>query len=231
MKTQTSFKELSESRQWEIVENLTGDDWHEDVISDYERELHEMGFLEPKIEFTGFYSQGDGASFTCESVDLPVLLRHLIKEGFNHQSPQMEAAHDGIRTMAALIGWDALDVPRPVLDLVYELEDNDLFTISIWRSGHRYYHERSTELSVELNSVWDADGDRDIQDYRLTDRDMDELHDFQASLESFLEDWMVNKNREIYNKLEETYDEVQESILNDLKEENDEWSETGNSRW
>ena len=212
-----AFKELSESEQWDIVERLTGEDWHEEVICDYERELNEIGFIEPSIAFSGFYSQGDGASFTCESVDLPVLLRHLIKEGFNHQSPQRELASDEIRTMADLIGWDNIHVPRPVLDLVYELNDNDLFTISIWRSGHRYYHERSTEISVDTNNYWDADGERDIQDYRFTQEDCDEIESFRNALETFLEEWMVDKNKEIYSKLEETYEEIQKSIFYDLE--------------
>lgn len=218
-----SFKELSESEKWELVDCLTGDDWWEYAISNRLDELREMGFLEPDIEFTGFWSQGDGASFTCDGVDLPVLLKHLINEGFNHQSPQMEAAHDGIRTMAALIGWDALDVPRPALDLIYELGDNDLFRISIWRSG-RYYHEKSTDVAVEVSSFWEAtEEERDIEQYLFTVEDQDEIEHFSHALETFLAEWMVKKNREIYSALEEEYIRIRESIWQDL--ENEEESE------
>jgi len=215
-----SFKEMSESDKWDRVESLTGDDWHEETIIEFERELESMGFLEPSIAFSGFYSQGDGASFTCESVDLPVLLKHLISEGFNHQSRQMEEAEPH-REMAQLLGWDNIGITRPVLDLIYELEDNDLFTISIWRSGHHYYHERSTEVSVDVNSYWDADGDRDIEDYRFTPEDCDEIESFRQSLESFLEEWMVNKNKEIYSTLEKEYEAIQMSIWHDLENEED----------
>lgn len=217
-----SFKELSESEKWELVEGLTGDDWHECIINDQLDELREIGFLEPDIQFSGFWSQGDGASFTCDGVDFPVLLKHLIAAGFCHQSPQMKAAEPH-RDMAELIGWEALGITRPVLDLVYELGDSDLFEISIWRSD-RYYHERSTDVSVEISHYWDAtEEERDIEEYLFTSEDQSEIEDFRQSIESFLEEWMVSKNREIYSTLEKEYTAIQESIWQDL--ENEEESE------
>lgn len=217
-----SFKELSESEKLELVDRLTGDDWWECAISDRLDELREMGFLEPDIEFTGFWSQGDGASFTCDGVDLPVLLKHLIAAGFRHRSPQMEAAEPH-RDMASLIGWEALGITRPALDLIYELGDNDLFRISIWRSG-RYYHEKSTDVAVEVSSFWEAtEEERDIEQYLFTVEDQDEIEHFSHALETFLDEWMVKKNREIYSALEEEYTRIQESIWQDL--ENEEESE------
>jgi hypothetical protein len=217
-----SFKELSESEKWEMVDCLTGDDWCECIINDQLAELREIGFLEPDIEFTGFWSQGDGASFTCDGVDFPVLLKHLIAAGFQHRSPQVEAAEPH-RDMAELIGWKALGIARPVLDLVYELGDCDLIEISIWRSG-RYCHEMSTNVSVEISQYWDAtEEERDIEEYLFTSEDQDEIEWFSHALDTFLSEWIVSKNRKIYSALEEEYTAIQESIWQDL--ENEEESE------
>lgn len=39
-------------------------DWYEFIIEDYREQLEKIGFHDVKIEFSGFYSQGDGACFT-----------------------------------------------------------------------------------------------------------------------------------------------------------------------
>jgi hypothetical protein len=45
------------------------EDWYEDTVSMIEEELKELGWYNIEIEFTGFHSQGDGASFTAGLYD------------------------------------------------------------------------------------------------------------------------------------------------------------------
>jgi hypothetical protein len=45
------------------------EDWYEDTVSSIEDELKELGWYGIEIEFTGFHSQGDGASFTAGLYD------------------------------------------------------------------------------------------------------------------------------------------------------------------
>lgn len=52
-------------------------DWHEFLIDDFKEELTSMGFNNPKISFSGFWSQGDGLSFECDSLDLGKLFNHI----------------------------------------------------------------------------------------------------------------------------------------------------------
>jgi len=40
-----------------------------------------MGFNNPEISFSGFYSQGNGASFTCKNVDVPAFIASLEYKG------------------------------------------------------------------------------------------------------------------------------------------------------
>lgn len=64
-----TFEELSEKAKQEAIkyERATGDGYlHLCTVQDY---LEEHGFLNPKIYYTGFYSQGDGACFTA-NVDI-----------------------------------------------------------------------------------------------------------------------------------------------------------------
>ena len=45
-------------------------DWYDFTLDDWKQKLEAAGFLNPEIQFTGFWSQGDGASFTCNNIDL-----------------------------------------------------------------------------------------------------------------------------------------------------------------
>lgn len=49
--------------------NVYEDFWYEGIIDDHTQKLESLGFNEVKIAFSGFGSQGDGASFTCKSID------------------------------------------------------------------------------------------------------------------------------------------------------------------
>ena len=65
-----SFAELSEVVQNAIVENNTYalveyDDWFEYQKEDFHQTLELLGFSNIQSNFTGFYNQGDGASFTA----------------------------------------------------------------------------------------------------------------------------------------------------------------------
>lgn len=53
-------------RDW----NVSWDDWPECTIDFWKGTLEFLGFSAPEINYTGFWSQGDGASFTAGSFDL-----------------------------------------------------------------------------------------------------------------------------------------------------------------
>ena len=83
MKTKTielyEFDELPEKIKAKVLEkeryiNTEGYDWFDFTFDDWTEKLEGMGFEDPNISFTGFYSQGDGASFTCKSIDIEKFL-------------------------------------------------------------------------------------------------------------------------------------------------------------
>ena len=46
--------------------NVSFDDWYNFIIAKWTEKLEQLGFIDPSICFTGFSSQGDGASFTAD---------------------------------------------------------------------------------------------------------------------------------------------------------------------
>lgn len=67
------FNELTEDAKQKAIEYMNDinvdEGWHEPVTDEEESKLYELGFNYPKIMFSGFASQGDGACFTCSSID------------------------------------------------------------------------------------------------------------------------------------------------------------------
>lgn len=79
MKTKTielyEFDELPEDIRKKILEreryiNVEDSWWSDCALDEWKEKLTAVGFDDPVINFSGFYSQGDGASFTCKDVDI-----------------------------------------------------------------------------------------------------------------------------------------------------------------
>lgn len=70
------FNELSKEAQAKAIEHFrdidTNDSWWSRcyIIEHINPKLEAVGFIGPKVLFSGFGSQGDGASFTCDDVDI-----------------------------------------------------------------------------------------------------------------------------------------------------------------
>jgi hypothetical protein len=67
-KTEFTFDELSPTAKEHAVNHFAEtlwDDWHECIYEDWKERLESEGFRRPKIQFSGFWSQGDGASFAA----------------------------------------------------------------------------------------------------------------------------------------------------------------------
>src|SRR4051812_21842706 len=74
-----AFDELSEDARRGALKtlrtiNVEDSGWHEHVLAQAEEGLAAAGFLDADIRYAGFWSQGDGASFTAR-VDLAAWLR------------------------------------------------------------------------------------------------------------------------------------------------------------
>lgn len=69
------FKELNAEAKKKALDyfrtaQVEHEDWHEFLIEQFEKELKAKGFEDPRILYSGFGSQGDGACFVCSKIDL-----------------------------------------------------------------------------------------------------------------------------------------------------------------
>jgi len=90
------FDELSKEVQEKVLEkhsNINVDyDWWDFVYEDYDEKLEKMGFISPDKSFSGFWSQGDGASFSA-GVDVEKYLKS--KKLGNKYKKVINAFNDG----------------------------------------------------------------------------------------------------------------------------------------
>ena len=74
------FQELSTKAKRKVIndfQNINVDyEWHEPEIDYWQEKLKEYGFNNPKIYFSGFYSQGDGACFDFNGLDIEKIWTH-----------------------------------------------------------------------------------------------------------------------------------------------------------
>lgn len=128
------FDELNEQAQKTALEELRGLEdpyWYSLIEEQWQEKLKELGYLEPDISFTGFWSQGDGASFTAR-VDLNKWLENKPKK---------------IRMLFS-------NMLRQIAD-----SDNSEIEAIIKRdSGSRYVHEMSCYANVEISGETTEEG-------------------------------------------------------------------------
>ena len=80
-------KTVQRTRTW-LIEGQTMHDWWEYVFDLWKKALDQIGFENAKITFSGFWSQGDGASFTA-NVDVATLANFMAT---NHEATDSIAA-------------------------------------------------------------------------------------------------------------------------------------------
>lgn len=74
------FNELTEEQQAKAIEqnrdiNVDFQEWHDFIKEEHHEKLEAVGFDGVESAYSGFWSQGDGASFTADSLDIEKFLR------------------------------------------------------------------------------------------------------------------------------------------------------------
>lgn len=121
--TTYKFSELTGKAKDKAREKLsewaTDGGWWENVYEVWEEKLEEQGFLNPEINFSGFWCQGDGASFACK-IDVEKWIkfnklgntyRHALQSAKNDEITaeiyrQGHSSHEG--TM--YLNWETYDI-------------------------------------------------------------------------------------------------------------------------
>lgn len=199
------FDELANGSKQKAIEKFreyNGEDsfWHECIIEEWTQVLEKIGFDQKvDISFSGFSSQGDGASFTCNYAIVENLLTFL----------GMDQVHRDV-----LIGWNIPNLAFLPVDKVRQLRRiQGAFTTRVHRISHHYSHENTVRVEV-------------IADTLEKHKRINALLDY---FEEFLEEFKSDICHAIYRHLEKEYDYLNsdESITANIKANEYEFTEDG----
>jgi hypothetical protein len=70
-------KRAVEAARQTLKDWATESEWYDYIYELWKDALEQIGFNKPELAHRGFWSQGDGASFTCASIDLEKMVKFL----------------------------------------------------------------------------------------------------------------------------------------------------------
>ena len=161
-------KVLSEQRNV----NVRFNDWFELIIDAWKSSLEEFAFFAPRIYFSGFYSQGDGACFECDSI---------------YSDRLFEAVRAEINTFSK----EFQEVFKTQEVALFNFMENYV-SFTIETSIHRYCHENTRYIDWDIHS--------DDEKAKYFEKFIDEIGEW-------LEEKRKTFSKEIYQQLEEEYEE------------------------
>lgn len=210
-----SFEELSPEAKKNALDemrdiNTEYQGWHEPIIEDFEERMKELGVDGVEVSYSGFYSQGDGASFTGDVFDTKTFMSKALglkDTEWIDMGEEEKPEDEGSRLRADLldIGFDTREKLTP-----------DNFVIKVERLSNRYSHENTIEGKVYIEDIPES-----IEDEISSQTIEDEI-------EEKVTNWARSESKDLYRNLERYYDElrsdesVEETIIeNDYKFDKD----------
>lgn len=129
-----TFDELSESAKKKAIDKLrdinTNYEWYSGIIEDITVILKILGFSEVDISFSGFWSQGDGASFTGK-----YRFNAEWEKALNEYAPNDEK-------------WKEFGIALECASKYLQERGEGSIEAEISRSSHHYYHENTVSFNV-----------------------------------------------------------------------------------
>ena len=174
---------------WEIVEEDIIWKWRDKLDNDY-------GVRDAEILYSGFWSQGDGASFTGR-IDLEVFIEsQLDSEDWTYQYG------DPYPILSELL-------PTGNGCIIKSAVEAGMLCAKISRHNYRYCHSNTVIPTVEYYpegdgeflTLWDGTAEELV----------DKVNGFEVFLESYLSNWIKKQCDLIYRELEEAWTELEEA--------------------
>lgn len=164
--------------------------WSEDAIETWTTALEQIGFSEVDIRFSGFYCQGDGASFSAKYVDSETLIEFLSTARDSSESITVDSKgkEDFRGWILDRIGWNGIDFNHRWQWLAAFADTLD---VRCTRGHSHYVHENTCELTIDDN-------------YGHTELVSAEIE----SLQQFADDFRREVSQAIYSSLEEEYEHI-----------------------
>jgi len=204
-----SFEELSPEAKNNALDelrdiNVEYSDWHEPIIEDFESHLKEFGVGDVEVSYSGFYSQGDGASFIGDVFDTKTFMSKALglkDTEWLDMEDEEKPEDEGSRLRADLldIGFDTREKLTP-----------DNFYIKIERTSDRYSHENTIEGRVSIEDIPESIED-EIPSQTI-----------ESEIEDKVTNWARSESKDLYSNLENYYDELRsDEIVEETIAQND----------
>ena len=212
-----SFEELSPEAQDNALENnrdinVDYDGWEDGVTEGFKEDMREIGIDDIEISFSGFYSQGDGASFTSEDIDTRKLFDAI---GIKSNDALNMDADDERSKGENKEFYDLLDTMEDVGHLERNRIKPEEIRVTIERTDNRHVHYNTVRANVQ---IWDEpDG-------------WEEPYGFTDKLEDQVTEYVRGLCKDLYRGLEKEYDHLtsDESVKETLIDNDYQFDEDGN---
>ena len=188
----------------DMAYDMVPDDWADCILEDEVDKLREMGFLDAEISWSGFWCQGDGASFTCRNIDFKAYYDWKKKNNqwnfsFRNDYPFLEEEDKQM--------WD--DMGLSYVNMMEVVINDGFFEGNINRDDTRYVHYNSVSLCMDV-IAWDYPEGWDL------DSDSKELTQLTDYFQSDIEDTIEEESKKIYNILEKAYEAYVEEVTKEI---------------
>jgi hypothetical protein len=192
---------VERAREW-LVQGVHDFNWFDSVTDTWNEALEQIGFESPDIRFSGFWSQGDGASFTCKSVDIDKL------KAFMAATIKPNTAISG--TPENFRPWLVSKAGGKPTDKKYRKLSANYCHAEVERISHHYSHAQTCKFNCWAETHGEPMQKRDRVEALVAD--------FGKDVEQLREDLC----RAIYKDLEEEYGyQTSEEQLVDVSNAND----------
>ena len=212
-----SFGDLSPKAQQNALDNnrdinVDYDGWEDGVTEEFKEDMGEIGIDDIKIEYSGFYSQGDGASFTSDEIDTRKLFNAV---GIKSNDALNMEVDDERSTGANKNFYDLLDTMEDIGQLERNRIKPEEIRVTIERTDSSHVHYNTIRANVE---IWDEpDG-------------WEEPYEFKEDLEDKVTEYVRDLCKDLYRELEKEYENLtsDESIREILMDNSYKFDEKGN---
>jgi hypothetical protein len=181
----------------------TDHDWWDCTVETWKQALAQIGFLDADIQFTGFWSQGDGASFTA-SVDAEKIISLFVAPPAPRDQIGVDADQKEIFTPWIMHKVGGVHVREDFTALLPLAKDGEL-EISMHRTSRHYSHSRTVSVDLEYRSPYNTDALESLKDAAVNGGEID--YDYLTDhLRNAVESLFRDLCNAIYTDLRDEYE-------------------------
>ncbi len=238
------FEELAPKLQQKILDQerefVVLPEWWDYLENELKQYLEQQGFEFDKMEFDGFYSQGDGARISLTlKIDAEGEGENTLSSLILRQLREPDAGNENVFNEYPAFFPKILDKDPTLLKLMDYLSTNKYtdyrgkapmgrLRIAVYPDAYsRYYHENTLTSENDPDVDWQDEfwNEDAIPEKHMTHEEF--MNNAVCQLEENILNWTQGLSRELFHQLEKTYEGMtcDESVRETLQDYGPEWAE------